>query len=100
MYHETTAFGISVNILRQMELDTPESEIRCVIQVLCRWKRGNEVIGVAKEWLDETFRSEAMNESFAVRTLVLCLFFVTFTASTAQLASPSKLSSFVFEICI
>lgn len=68
MYHETTAFGVSVNVLRQMEKDSPDNEIRCVIQVLCRWKRGNEVIGVAKEWLDETFRSEALNESFAVRT--------------------------------
>lgn len=74
MYHETTAFGVSVNVLRQMEPDTPDNEVRCVIQVLCRWKRGNEVIGVAKEWLDETFRSEALNESFAVRTLILCFF--------------------------
>lgn len=75
--HQTTVVGSCLSMLRQMSDESSASEYHCIIHVLCIWNRGEDVLDLIKEWLNEGFRSENLNETFSVSTFNISSHFVT-----------------------
>lgn len=59
----TTIVGSCISMLRKITLNSPSNENHCIIHALCSWNRGGDIIELITEWLNEAFRSEALNES-------------------------------------
>ncbi|XP_065213091.1 condensin-2 complex subunit G2-like isoform X2 [Planococcus citri] len=65
--HQTTVVGSCLSMLRQMSDESSASEYHCIIHVLCIWNRGDDILELIKEWLNEGFRSENLNETFSLQ---------------------------------
>lgn len=68
--HQTTVVGSCLSMLRQVSDESQISEYHCIVHVLCIWNRGADVLELTREWLDEAFRSQRLNESFCVSDLM------------------------------
>lgn len=64
MYNcSNTIAGACKSMLRNLHLKSPANEYHSFIHTLCRWNRAGDIIDFTMEWIDEAFRSQALNES-------------------------------------
>ncbi|BES91769.1 Pao retrotransposon peptidase [Nesidiocoris tenuis] len=58
---QSTIVGASISELKQMNVDSDLDVMNCLVTALCFWSRSSEIIDLAMDWLNETFRHEDLN---------------------------------------
>lgn len=59
----STISSMCVSQLKNLTENFKKEEVEVYINALCSWNRGPEILDLAHDWLDQSFRSEHLNQS-------------------------------------